>query len=142
MVRRYCKNSADKGLSRQEVIQILARLLFSHTVDISSPARERFCLGVMAKRTLLTHSLLGVSKTPLDIGRFVLLDVDVGGIPTMKASSYPESPQNSIIQYPVSLSYIISKGEDLTSISPAMLKRIGMVIRITCNSASDIRGGE
>ena len=47
---------------------------------------------MVAKRTLLTHSLLGVCKTPLDIGRFVLLDVNVGGIPTVNSLFVPGVP--------------------------------------------------
>jgi hypothetical protein len=38
-------------------------------------------LGVVSELTLLTKSLLHECKTPTDIGCFVVLDVDVGGIP-------------------------------------------------------------
>ena len=88
-MRVYCRNSAQNGLSRQEVIQILSQLLFSHKINVPNPARDQWCLGVVDKRTLLAQSLLGICKTPSDIGRFVLLDVDVGGIPTVNGLVMP-----------------------------------------------------
>ena len=88
-MREFCRDSAQKGFSRQELIQILAQLLFSHKIDVQNPAREQWCVGVVNKRTLLAQSLLGICKTPRDIGRFVLLDVDVGGIPTVRGLIMP-----------------------------------------------------
>ena len=89
-MRKLCRDRAEKGFSRQELIQILARLLFSHKSNVQNhPAREQWCVGVVSKRTLLAQSLLGICKTPRDIGRFVLLDVDVGGIPTVRGLIMP-----------------------------------------------------
>ena len=81
-MRQYCHKAAKDGLSRQDVIKILTSLLFSHTTYISLSSREQWCLGVVGNRTLLANSLINVCRLPDDIGRFVLLDVDVGGIPT------------------------------------------------------------
>ena len=92
LMRSYCKTTPQKGLSRQEVIQILSQLLFSHKIAFPNTAREQWCLGVVDKRTLLVQSLLGICRTPQDIGRFVLLDVDVGGIPTVHGLVLPGIP--------------------------------------------------
>jgi len=69
-------------LFRQEVLEILSRLLLSYDVTISALGRHSWCLGVVSKRALLVKSLVSPCHTPKDIGSFILLDVDVGGVPT------------------------------------------------------------
>jgi hypothetical protein len=63
-------------------------LFLNYPVHISSlENREEidrqgdWCLGIVAKKTILVNSLVNSCYSPGDIGRFVLLDVDVGGIP-------------------------------------------------------------
>jgi hypothetical protein len=44
-------------------------------------SRDAFCIGIIDKRALLARSLVHPCKTILEVGSFVLLDVDVSGIP-------------------------------------------------------------
>ncbi len=74
------KNKSVK-LERQEVIEILCNLLLGQPLSLDQPRRYTHCVGVVKKRTLLTASLVRPCDCPDAVGRFVLLDVDVGGIP-------------------------------------------------------------
>jgi hypothetical protein len=76
-----------RSLRREDVISILTSLLFSSPKPFNQTKRgtfnkENWCLGVIGKRALVVRSLLKPCKTIRDIGSFVLLDVDVSGIPT------------------------------------------------------------
>ena len=73
-------------LRREDVISILSTLLFSTTRNITrirqkSSSRDNWCLGVIGKRALLARSLLNCCCTRREIASFVLLDIDVSGIP-------------------------------------------------------------
>ena len=116
-MRQYCHRIATHGgLSREDLIIILASLLFSHTTKIPPPRREQWCLGVIGKRTLLVNSLIGSCKSPADIGRFVLLDVDVGSIPAdisgLVKPGVPESPTHQLTEKPA-VENIRERGPDM-----------------------------
>ena len=75
-------------VSRQTLLEALAMLFLNYPVRIASlENREEldrhgdWCIGVIAKKTILVNSTVNSCYYPGDIGRFVLLDVDVGGIP-------------------------------------------------------------
>ena len=73
-------------ISRQIILQVLSRLFLNRPNDIASitsTSEQSFhwCMGIVAKRTLVINSLLGKCHSMEEIGRFTLLDVDVGGIP-------------------------------------------------------------
>ena len=73
-------------LRREDIISILSTLLFSTTRNITrirrkSSSRDNWCLGVIGKRALLARSLLNCCCTRQEISSFVLLDIDVSGIP-------------------------------------------------------------
>ena len=73
-------------LRREDIISILSTLLFSTTRIITRVQRKSFnrdncCLGVIGKRALLARSLLKCCCTRQEIASFVLLDIDVNGIP-------------------------------------------------------------
>ncbi|KAK0640136.1 hypothetical protein DIS24_g9665 [Lasiodiplodia hormozganensis] len=67
---------------RQVILRISSLLLFSNDTQIAEITGTRWCLGVVGKRALLASSLIRGCHSPQDIGRFILLDVDVGGVPT------------------------------------------------------------
>jgi hypothetical protein len=82
------KEMKPTSISRQTILEVLAMLFLNYPVHISSlENREEidrqgdWCLGIVAKKTILVNSLVNSCYSPGDIGRFVLLDVDVGGIP-------------------------------------------------------------
>jgi len=72
----------SKVLGRARVLEILA-MLFMGMPD--ADPRDGFqppnCMGIVGPRTLLINSLVGKCASPREIGRFTLLDVDVGGLP-------------------------------------------------------------
>ena len=73
-------------IARQTLLSVLSRFFLNYSIDIpsissTSDKTEHWCMGIIAKRTLLTNSLLGKCQSVDEIGRFTLLDVDVGGIP-------------------------------------------------------------
>ncbi|KAK7424053.1 hypothetical protein QQX98_000663 [Neonectria punicea] len=75
-----------RGMPREDVLSILSSLLLGRERDVSSFSDSRFnndawCVGVVDKRALLANSLIKPCRTPKDVGKFVLLDVDVSGIP-------------------------------------------------------------
>ncbi|KAI9663293.1 MAG: hypothetical protein M1821_008341 [Bathelium mastoideum] len=77
-----------KTISRQTMIEVLGRLFLNKDINLSTSdgteALDRtgdWCLGAVAKRTLVANSLINPCYHPGDIGRFVLLDVDVGNVP-------------------------------------------------------------
>ena len=69
------------SLTRENLLVILATLLFSHPVDIPVFNQRSSCLGIVGKRALLVNSLVTKSDTVEDVGKFTLLDVDIGGVP-------------------------------------------------------------
>ena len=73
-------------LRREDIISILSTLLFSNPRIITrlqrtSANRDNWCLGVIGKRALLARSLLNCCSTRREVASFVLLDIDVSGIP-------------------------------------------------------------
>jgi hypothetical protein len=77
-----------KSISRQTLLEVLAMLFLNYPVRIASTENREeidrlgdWCLGIVAKKTILVNSLVNNCYSPGDIGRFVLLDVDVSGIP-------------------------------------------------------------
>ena len=73
-------------LRREDIISILSTLLLSTPRIITrtkrtSSNRDNWCLGVIGKRALLARSLLNCCSTRREIASFVLLDIDVSGIP-------------------------------------------------------------
>ena len=77
------RRQGELRLRRVDIIFMLSKMLLSHSILETSEHRYRGqYLGVVAKRALVTNSLVNACLLPTDIGRFVLLDVDVGGIPT------------------------------------------------------------
>jgi hypothetical protein len=85
-IRRWIK-TLRQPFNRQELIPILSSLFLNHDVDIPvvqdslTDSRKTLCVGIIAKRTLLTNSMLGKCSSPKLIASFTLLDVDVGGVP-------------------------------------------------------------
>lgn len=71
--------SAEVLRTRHQIIPIISRLFLGTTLDI--PSYESGCMGIIRGRTLLINSFLGKCKTPQEVGKFTLLDVDVGGLP-------------------------------------------------------------
>ncbi|KAB5559545.1 hypothetical protein GE09DRAFT_961631 [Coniochaeta sp. 2T2.1] len=75
-----------KVIRRQQLIKVLAILFLgiqAEIPEIKDTPNRLFtgCLGIIHKRALVTNSLLGRCSSPGELGRFTLLDVDVGGIP-------------------------------------------------------------
>jgi hypothetical protein len=83
---RQTDKRSSGTIARQTIIEILSQLFLGHNMKIANieytnEHRESWCLGVVQNRTLAVHSLINPCTSPSDIGRFVLLDVDVSGIP-------------------------------------------------------------
>ena len=73
-------------LRRKIVLDILSSLLCNTPLAKAglvqkSQAKSTFFVGRVGKRTLLARSLLKPCRTAREIGQFVILDVDVSGIP-------------------------------------------------------------
>ena len=80
------QESPATDISRQIILQVLSRLFLNRADDIplitsTSEQSDHWCMGIVAKRTLVVNSLLGKCHSMEEIGHFTLLDVDVGGIP-------------------------------------------------------------
>lgn len=112
---------------RSHVIALLSMLFLGGqaTNYEAKEADESFkgiqCLGIVGKRTLVANSLLGKCASPQQLGRFTLLDVDVGGIPRdfnglIKPGILPpEFPlQNHVGPYARHDISEVSPGEDVT----------------------------
>ena len=83
----FAQEPGIRVLRREGVISILSSLLLGKQKEItriksSSFKQSNWCLGIVGKKTLLTRSLLKPCRTIQEIGSFVILDVDVSGIPT------------------------------------------------------------
>lgn len=68
-------------IPRKRFIEVLSRLFLNRPIELLTSYWRQWYIGVVGKRTLLTNSLVNGCYHPGEIGRFVLLDVDVGGIP-------------------------------------------------------------
>ena len=71
---------------REDIISILSTLLLSTRriitrIQRTSSNRDSWCLGVIGKRALLARSLLNCCSTRRETASFILLDIDVSGIP-------------------------------------------------------------
>ena len=93
------------SISRQTLLEVFAMLFLNYPVRIASSENheetDRFgdwCLGVVAKKTILVNSLVNKCYSPGDIGRFILLDVDVGGIPRDHAGLIRPGLQRDFIE--------------------------------------------
>ncbi|KAE9369889.1 hypothetical protein N431DRAFT_427969 [Stipitochalara longipes BDJ] len=73
--------SQDYYISREKLLEILASLLFSYTVNIGFAGAGQYGLGIIERRAVFANSLLSPCLTPQDIGKFKLIDVDASGIP-------------------------------------------------------------
>lgn len=88
----YLSELGTKGTNfvvwrREDVICILSYLLASTprlipTLKGNTHNKDNWCVGVVGRRSLLARSLLKPCNTIRDIGQFMLLDIDVSGIPT------------------------------------------------------------
>ncbi|KAK3172915.1 hypothetical protein OEA41_006241 [Lepraria neglecta] len=94
---RHKEERHRDGIPRHKVFEILCSLFFSSHIHISNVGRGRSCIGVKGKRTLLVSSLVNECCTPDEIGQFVLLDIDVSGIPAdvngLIRPGVPQHPQ-------------------------------------------------
>lgn len=71
-----------KELTREGMQIILAALCFSQFKSIPDLGKDNRCLGIIGKRALLVNSLVADSDSPQAVGRFTILDVAVGHIPS------------------------------------------------------------
>ncbi|KAK7428861.1 hypothetical protein QQZ08_004631 [Neonectria magnoliae] len=86
LVKSRLKEPGLRCLPRETMIEILSALLLGSDMMASTfekpvYSRNSWCLGFVDKRALLASSLLQPCVTLGDIGRFVLVDADVSGIP-------------------------------------------------------------
>ncbi|KAK7413684.1 hypothetical protein QQX98_007466 [Neonectria punicea] len=86
LVKSRLKEPGLRCLPRENMIEILSALLLGSDMTASTfekpvYSRNSWCLGFVDKRALLASSLLQPCVTLCDIGRFVLIDADVSGIP-------------------------------------------------------------
>jgi hypothetical protein len=68
--------------TREGMQIILAALCFSQVKSIPDQGMLSRCLGIIGKRALLVNSLVAASDSPQAVGRFTMLDVAVGHIPS------------------------------------------------------------
>ncbi|KAF2121260.1 hypothetical protein BDV96DRAFT_667880 [Lophiotrema nucula] len=73
---------AKSGVPRQTLIEMLCALLCSKRLSIENLGSGRDCIGYLGKRTLLCNSILKQCSSPEEIEGFVLLDIDVGVLPS------------------------------------------------------------
>ncbi|KAK0508209.1 hypothetical protein JMJ35_009293 [Cladonia borealis] len=78
---RRSEGGHREGIPRHKLLEPLCSLLFSSHISIPNIGRGRSCIGVKGKRTLLIRSLVDACHTPDEMGKFLLLDIDVSGIP-------------------------------------------------------------
>ena len=71
-----------KELTREGMQIVLAALCFSQVKSIPDLGKDNRCLGIIGKRALLVNSLVTDSDSPQAVGRFTILDVAVGHIPS------------------------------------------------------------
>ena len=71
-----------EGIPRRVMFELLCSMLCSKRVTVENVGRGRDCIGIVGKRTLLCNSLLNPCSRPDEVGQFVLLDIDVGSIPS------------------------------------------------------------
>lgn len=74
--------SPKHGIRRHAMLELLSAMLCAKRVTAKPTGRGRDCVGITARRTLLCNSLVRVCSSPDSIGQFVLLDIDVGGVPS------------------------------------------------------------
>jgi hypothetical protein len=68
---------------RSHILEILSALFCNSDPSLQMPrSHTKQCLGVVGKRTIMISSLLRNANSLSEIGTFVVLDADVGGIPT------------------------------------------------------------
>jgi hypothetical protein len=72
---------SESQFTRQEFIDMISELLMGSPVKSKQVGEEKLCMGYVGKRALLANSLVQRCSSIDDIGKFILLDVDIGGIP-------------------------------------------------------------
>lgn len=78
-----CRAARSKdGIPRRAMLEALCSMLCSKRVTIDNVGSSRDCIGYVGKRTLLCNSILKHCSTPEEVGNFVLLDIDVGILPS------------------------------------------------------------
>jgi hypothetical protein len=70
------------GIPRRTILELLCSMLCSKRTKIDNVGSSRDCIGYVGKRTLLCNSILKHCQTPEEVGHFVLLDIDVGILPS------------------------------------------------------------
>ncbi|OAL45383.1 hypothetical protein IQ07DRAFT_684306 [Pyrenochaeta sp. DS3sAY3a] len=70
------------GIPRRTIIELLCSMLCSQRISIDNFGSSRDCIGYVGKRTLLCNSVLKHCITPEEVAQFVLLDIDVGILPS------------------------------------------------------------
>lgn len=92
-------------IGRQDMLAVLSRLFLSYPITIPSLGSNTWCLGVVRKRALFIKSLVSSCNTPKEVAKYVLLDVDVGGIPTdsegLVRPGIAETPDLNLVTEPV-----------------------------------------
>lgn len=69
-------------LNREGMQVILAALCFGRIMVIPDLGQPHRCLGIIGKRALLVNSLVTECDSPQAVGRFTVLDVAIGHIPS------------------------------------------------------------
>jgi hypothetical protein len=78
---RFGVRAVPDGLRREQILEILASLLFSYNVNIGFARPGQYCLGIIQRRAVFANSLLSTCLVPEDIGKFKLIDIDASGVP-------------------------------------------------------------
>lgn len=83
-LRSSCCTAASRkdGIPRRAIIELLGSMLCSQRITIDNVGSSRDCIGYVGKRTLLCNSVLKHCSTPEEVSHFVLLDIDVGILPS------------------------------------------------------------
>jgi hypothetical protein len=76
------KERGGFSIPRERLMAIAFQLFSGENIPIIPVVgTERFCLGIIGKRTLVINSLVGDSDTPEGVAKLRLFDVDTSGIP-------------------------------------------------------------
>jgi hypothetical protein len=83
----YAQEPGVRVLRRESVLSILSSLLLGKRKEITqiksaSFQRNNWCVGILEKRALLVRSILKPCRSIPEVGSFVMVDVDVSGIPS------------------------------------------------------------
>ncbi|KAF2739598.1 hypothetical protein EJ04DRAFT_606095 [Polyplosphaeria fusca] len=91
LVSQNVQEQGIRILRRKQILAILSALFLGdmnpgddQSKVTYTTSSDDLCVGVVHKRAILAKSLVQPCRGPRDIGSFVLLDVDVSGIPVKK----------------------------------------------------------